>query len=660
MSPRQLSVRKGSTTALDPHGFHSEINMNPSRSSSSTLTIVRVSAPNDPQRRTHRRIGQNSSPPSEPSSRVSFAFSSFSSNPSTNKDQPPSPSSSPRIRPSSPLNTRSGSFSGKLRLTPDQLVDLARQATNPKTLAQPIDQGPPGDHGISHSVTPATFTPLPDDIYLPFIDRPSEVAALISSPPDLKLFSLLAQTFPNKRPIITDASIELPPDPRQWNYYHLIHHLTHIDRDIAPDPIWAIAARKCIHFHSELIWERVKGALGVPPELDIDYDFVHEDGQSTSNADEDLDRGGHWADWDSVMDSPVQAKRLSFESPVVNDEHDPPFIPTDDIHDQPTAGGATRPTLDRRSHFSSQPTITHQEATPLDGVGPDYLSIEPLLAVAPSSAPTSFNSLSNHPPPLSIPSSIATAGDGLGDIAEGAEEDETELVSNTESTVTSGPIAGHGAGKGADDAYLISPNQIQGLKISTSPIPNSNSYGTPPMMLSPISPLPPYPPTGTTVGLPQPGPSDFTSSLPHSRTSSFSSIGPFQRSESTGGLAASWSAVASGGYYASSVFTGSEAGDTRERDGGYVSDGDRLPGQPLFPSNFARLAMGPTFRANDPALKSINIPLRARYFSGSSGASPVSPSGVDGQGKARAYSDAGVRVKGSGVETKRQSWGADG
>jgi len=602
---RKLSVRKGSATALDPHGFHAEINMNPSRSSSSTLSIVRVhqsttttllnlnDPPASPQRRIHRRIGSLPSESPSTTNRVSFAFSSFSSNSSTNKDQPPSPSSSPRLRPSSPHNNRSASFSGKPRLTPDQLVDLARQATNPKTLLQPTPPIDLGDHAISHAVTPATFTPLPDDIYLPFIDRPSEVAALISSPPDLKLFTLLAQTFPNnKHPIITDPSIELPPDPIQWSYHHLIYHLTHIDRDIAPDPIWAIAARRCIHFHSELIWERIKGALGVPPELDIDCDFLQENTQSTSIADEALDRGGHWPDWDSIMDSPIDTKRLSLESPVVNkDGHDSPFIPMGDVRDQPTSGGATRPTLDRQSHFSPQPTITHQEATPLDNVGPDYLSIEPLLA--PSSASASFSSLSNHPPPLSIPSSIATGGDGLGDIAEGAEEDETELVCNTEST---GPVMGQAAGEGADDAHLISPIQIQGLKISTSPIPSSNSYGTPPMMLSPISPLPPYPPVGTTVGPPPPQPG-FTSSLPHSRTSSFSSIGPFQRSESTGGLAASWSAAASGGNHASSVFTGSEAGDTRERDVGYLSDGDRLPGHPLFPSNFARLATGPTLRA---------------------------------------------------------------
>jgi len=66
------------------------------------------------------------------------------------------------------------------------------------------------------------------------------------------------------------------------------------------------------------------------------------------------------------------------------------------------------------------------------------------------------------------------------------------------------------------------------------------------------------------------------------------SLGSFQRSESTGNLSASWSmaaaASASGSFggggglqYAGSVID-SDAGDSY----GYISDGDRLPGCPLF------------------------------------------------------------------------------
>lgn len=436
----RVSVRKGSNTALDPHGVHSEMNTNSSRSLSSTLTIVRIqptrtitTVPNISDVTPQRKIRRTAPSPSDPTNRVSFAFSSFSQ--ANNTDQLPSPSSSPpRLRPSSPLPGRSDSLSTKLRPTPDQLVDLARQATNPRPL-------PRSPVYLSHSITQTTFTPLPDNIYLPFIDRPSEVAALISSPPDLKLFSLLAQTFSSNYPIITstDQTLQLPSDPTQWSYHHLVHHLTHIDRDIAPDPIWAVAARKCIHSHSELIWERIKGALGVPPELD---------------------------------------------------------------HDQ----------------LSPPPTITHQRAT-LDDDSLDYLSIEPLLAVSPSSASTSFSSHSDRPP-----------RDALGGIAEGAEEDETELVPN-ETISGSGLVTGQGAKE-----HSSLPIRIQGLKISTSPMSSSNSYGTP--LMSPISPLPHSP-----------------------------------------------------------VGTRSDAGDAGERDGGYMRDGERLPGCPLFPSNFTKLAMGPIPRA---------------------------------------------------------------
>lgn len=45
--------------------------------------------------------------------------------------------------------------------------------------------------------------------------------------------------------------------------------LTKVDRDEADDVEWIAKARACIIARSEPIWERVKGALGVPPELDI-------------------------------------------------------------------------------------------------------------------------------------------------------------------------------------------------------------------------------------------------------------------------------------------------------------------------------------------------------------------------------------------------------
>ena len=58
-------------------------------------------------------------------------------------------------------------------------------------------------------------------------------------------------------------------DPKLWTHAQLEYWFRRVDRDVAPDEEWAIKARACVHSHSELLWERIKGALGVPPELDI-------------------------------------------------------------------------------------------------------------------------------------------------------------------------------------------------------------------------------------------------------------------------------------------------------------------------------------------------------------------------------------------------------
>jgi hypothetical protein len=212
--------------------------------------------------------------------------------------------------------------------------------------------------------------------------------------------------------------------------------------------------------------------------------------------------------------------------------------------------------------------------------------------------------------------------------------------------------------KQVPEEELIPPCQIQGLRILTSPVHAAGAYGVgglfvphhqhPSSLLHPTnldgsaanmmaSPLPlgeegsATPGTGTTLAQAlasgaheaiQATTQPHVISPPaggypaHSRTSSFSSItgisiGPFSRSESTGSLAALFAAQQQ--HYA-----GSDAGDSA----GYASDwsvgatgggsnasgsvtgvqssaevvGDRLPGQPLFVSNFARLNGCPTLK----------------------------------------------------------------
>lgn len=560
----RVSARRGSQSAPDPFNVHADLNLNPNRACSSTITIVRVSPDH------HQRSPGHSKAHQTPT-RLSFAFSSFAG-PSSGPPSPGgSPTSSPRLRPSSFLSTLAA---GKPRLTPDQIVDLAKQATS---TASNVNAAP------TSTTAPATFTPLPDDVYLPFLDRPAEVSALISSPPDVKLFTLLAQTFPPEGrstavaaaatsttdPSQSLISISLPPNPIHWTYPHLIYHLTKVDRSIAPDFLWTVAARKCIFSHSELIWERVKGALGVPPELDVDVEFVEGDGDADDEVGQE--RNEDTEDWEqAILDSPICVK-----SPL-------------------------------RDRFDGGHDVGVEERT-FDGEGEAdeeerMISIEPLISSPP---PASTSTLS---------SAGGTLGLGLGDIAEGAEdEDEDEEVQ-----------AEIGEQANDEDPQVLIASKIQGLRISTSSLPAA----TPPHTSS-------SPPPGESPRL-----------RARSRTSSHSSLaGPFHRSESTGSLAALWSAVRQEGVFvsSSSVGGGSEAGF-----GGAGEDGASVEGMgPRFPANFARLGRGRTtvVGGDAPARKKV------RYVS----------SVLEGQEEAkkvRAFSHGHQIQMGLTEHERRRSWGA--
>ncbi|EIW58285.1 uncharacterized protein TRAVEDRAFT_167749 [Trametes versicolor FP-101664 SS1] len=277
---RRLSARRGSVAAADPWGEHNDVNMNPARSLTSRLTIVRVPQTDieEPPRR-HRRHGSNASLNSNasgksdgPGGRLSFAFTSFSpTGPSGSPSgRPASPSGSPRLRPSSPSTSRfSSTFPSHSKLSPEQIVDIARNSVNPRS---PLPS-PNGPNVQQVAPSPVSFTPLPDSIYLPFIDRPEEVTALIQALPNARLFALLQQTFPPdaRAPMGSEYDPSTAsPDPKDWTFADLEFWLKKVDRDVAEDVNWIRKTRRCVMSHSELIWERVKGALGVPPELDVE------------------------------------------------------------------------------------------------------------------------------------------------------------------------------------------------------------------------------------------------------------------------------------------------------------------------------------------------------------------------------------------------------
>ncbi|KAL4250882.1 hypothetical protein ABKN59_008713 [Abortiporus biennis] len=272
---RRLSARRGSISASDPWGAHASVNLNPTRSTSSRLTIVRVPPQTETEDRRHRRHGSNASVSSTSSKgdagRLSFAFTTFTPPGSSATGGRPSSPSSPRLRPASPSSPHRQSVNlpqHAPKLSPEQLVELARQSCNPRPVTS-------NGAVVQASIAPVSFTPLPDSIYLPFIERPAEVSALISQQPSAKLFALLAQTFPSnarERASSTSTIPSVDSDPKKWSYAELENWLKMVDRDQADDVTWVRKARECILSHSELIWERIKGALGVPPELNVEDD----------------------------------------------------------------------------------------------------------------------------------------------------------------------------------------------------------------------------------------------------------------------------------------------------------------------------------------------------------------------------------------------------
>jgi hypothetical protein len=469
-------------------------------------------------------------------------------------------------------------------LSPEQLVDLARQSTSPRyvpppmstpsiphipVLANPMGSSNPAAGTIT---APATFTPLPDDIYLPFVDRPIEVTQLLSTHPTTKLLSLLAQTFPKTQSPENINDSMFSADPAKWAFGTLRLWLTIVDRQTASDALWVRNARRCVLSHSELIWERLKGALGVPPELEVDGEY---DTESVIAVDDYPPR---------ISGSPIPAildAGSAVEDSGKSNMH-PTSLPPSDV--QSTRHDST-PSSPREDPLS---TSTH-------------LSIEPILATPASNANVSTPGSAN-PPPLSLPSNLSQStslgqGDGLQDIGEEAEDED-------------------GADTEAPERDKAQPvedsSQIHGLRISTSSVPSSPAF-VPQPFSHPTSPV--ITSNNSRRNSTELKWSEFTLPLTRriSRTSSHGSVSSLGRPTFS--------------YIYNSA--GSDFGDN-DSERAYDPVGDRGPGNPLFPSNFARLALSPTLSANNPSLRpscSSTRPAHSRFAKWAPGGRP--PSWID-------------------------------
>jgi hypothetical protein len=182
-----------------------------------------------------------------------------------------------------------------------------------------------------------------------------------------------------------------------------------VDRDTAPDEIWVGLIRRCVLHHSELIWERIKGALGAPPELDPEG--FEEDPFA-------VDSLVTFRDLTLVLPSELAGPRT--ESPHNHDTE-------------------PQPTPDRPDHVSESNTSASAGDSPVVPT----LSIEPVLMT------TSPVAEYDHPP-------TRPGGHRMHDISEDVREGSSENEDE----------------EPAQPASSMHPREtIQGLRISTGPAP---------------------------------------------------------------------------------------------------------------------------------------------------------------------------------------------
>lgn len=262
---RTLSACRGSLSAPDPLVARRAY---PSRASLSRLSIVVgpfTSADNDKnaavasRRNKAHQCGHGSLTRSN-SARMSFASSSFSAN---------SVPMSPRRRTNSMDSVLPKNMILGLSLDPVQVVETAKQTV--------------GHHFTPYtslsSCSTSSICELSGEVYLPFVDRPAEVAELISNGRNAKLLQLISHSLlPDDGGSLSLLSIKAP---HLWSYAQFLFWLTAVNRSEVGDRPWVRMLRRVISPRSELMWERFKGMLGVPPELLLD-DAPYDVGGRTS------------------------------------------------------------------------------------------------------------------------------------------------------------------------------------------------------------------------------------------------------------------------------------------------------------------------------------------------------------------------------------------
>ena len=164
-------------------------------------------------------------------------------------------------------------------LTPQEIVDMARDTTNPV-----IPDGVKGadlrrrkssgssrrSSGVQDSpekplmaLEPVEYVQLDDETLLPYVDRPEEVKELLDHPSNRELIKLVQAAFP-KDPM-REHWIALSPE--EWNWDEFMKHLTTLTRIDCPDYAWVFRARQAVRARCVSLWEKLGICLGCDGDL---------------------------------------------------------------------------------------------------------------------------------------------------------------------------------------------------------------------------------------------------------------------------------------------------------------------------------------------------------------------------------------------------------
>ena len=177
-------------------------------------------------------------------------------------------------------------------LAPQQLYDLAMSSIYPRAAPE------------SGGAQPAVFNPLPSSHYLPFVVRSSEVMQLLTQGPPRRLWALIKQIHPQ-------TLAEESDDPTKWPFSQLERWMFKVDRHEANDRLWVLKARKCIGTRSEALWEKLKNALGVSPELDDEEETEEEEKLNVINFGK-----GHKPEDESAVDDDASDASEELAEPI--------------------------------------------------------------------------------------------------------------------------------------------------------------------------------------------------------------------------------------------------------------------------------------------------------------------------------------------------------